>query len=134
MPDDCMAVLTAAYIYGAQVIEKHFTLDKTLSGNDHYHAGDPKDFAKAIQNFGLVLLSSGSGEKTVLGCEEIPRREARRSLVLTRDIKSGEKLKAEDIMVKRPGTGIPPMFLNTVIGRAATQDLPEDTVLTWSMI
>ena len=54
LPDDTMTVLTAAYLAGADVIEKHFTLDKSLPGNDHYHAGDPEDFAKAIKNFELI--------------------------------------------------------------------------------
>lgn len=116
------------------MIEKHFTLDKTLQGNDHYHAGDPDDFRKAIQNFELVCQVCGSPEKTVLPCEKIPRREARRSLVLTRDMKKGEKLQMADIMPKRPGTGISPVYYDIVLGRTVKEDLKEDTVLTWEMI
>ena len=78
-----MTILTTAYLLGAEVIEKHFTLDKSLEGNDHYHAGDPEDFAKAIRNFELISEIVGDKKKTVLECEMIPRREARRSLVLT---------------------------------------------------
>ena len=80
-PDDTMMTLAAAYMLGAEVIEKHFTLDKTLPGNDHYHAGDPEDFQKAISNFKWIDMIMGSEEKTVLECELVPRREARRSLV-----------------------------------------------------
>lgn len=86
-PDEGMITLATAYLLGAEVIEKHFTLDKTLPGNDHYHAGDPEDFRKAIANFKLIDSILGSAEKTVLDCELVPRREARRSLVLTRDMK-----------------------------------------------
>lgn len=133
-PDDTMMTLATAYLLGAEVIEKHFTLDKTLPGNDHYHAGDPEDFKKAIANFRWIDNILGSAEKTVLECEKIPRREARRSLVLTRDMKKGEIIKESDIMAKRPGTGIAPRFTNIVIGRSVNQDLSEDTILTWDMI
>lgn len=133
-PDDTMMTLAAAYMLGAEVIEKHFTLDKTLSGNDHYHAGDPDDFRKAIANFRWIETVLGSPDKTVLDCEMIPRREARRSLVLTRDMKSGETIKEEDIMAKRPGTGISPQFAEIVIGRKVVRDLEEDAILTWDMV
>lgn len=134
LPDDSMTVLTTVYQLGAEVIEKHFTLDKTLQGNDHYHAGDPKDFARAIQNFEKIRKVMGNSEKTVLECERIPRREARRSLVLTRDMKAGETIQEKDVMAKRPGTGISPKYSNVVIGNTVKQDLKEDTVLTWEMI
>ena len=133
-PDDGMITLATAYLLGADVIEKHFTLDKTLLGNDHYHAGDPEDFKKAIANFRLIDSILGSPEKTVLDCESVPRREARRSLVLTRDIKKGEIISEKDIMAKRPGTGISPQYTEIVLGRKVLQDLQEDTVLTWDMI
>lgn len=134
LPNDTMTILTTAFLLGAEVIEKHFTLDKTLPGNDHYHAGDPDDFRKAIHNFETVIEAYGSEEKTVLDCELVPRREARRSLVLTRDMKKGELIGADDIMAKRPGTGISPEFQEIVVGREVRADLPEDTVLTWDMV
>ena len=133
-PDDTMMTLATAYLLGAEVIEKHFTLDKSLSGNDHYHAGDPEDFKKAIANFKWIDIVLGSSEKTVLDCEITPRREARRSLVLTRDMKAGEVIKEEDLMPKRPGTGISPQYADIVIGRVIRQDHPEDTILTWEMV
>lgn len=133
-PDETMTTLTTAYLLGAEIIEKHFTLDKTLPGNDHYHAGDPDDFRKAIANCEWVNRVMGKGEKTVLDCEMIPRREARRSLVLTRAMKEGEIIAPEDLMPKRPGIGISPAFTDIVIGRSVRKDLPEDTILTWDMI
>ena len=133
-PDDTMMTLATAYLLGAEVIEKHFTLDKTLPGNDHYHAGDPADFKKAIANFMWIDRVLGSEEKTVLDCEKIPRREARRSLVLTRNVKAGEILKQEDLMAKRPGTGISPEYMDIIIGRTLKKDLAEDTILMWDMV
>lgn len=133
-PDETMMTLATAYLLGAEVIEKHFTLDKSLSGNDHYHAGDPDDFKKAIANFKWIDMVLGCGEKTVLDCEIIPRREARRSLVLARDMKVGEVIKREDLIPKRPGTGISPENIDIVVGREVVRDLKEDTILTWDMI
>ena len=133
-PDNTMMTLAAAYMLGAEVIEKHYTLDKTLPGNDHYHAGDPEDFKKAISNFKWIDTVMGSSEKTVLPCEIIPRREARRSIVLTHDMQAGDIIKTDDIMAKRPGTGISPVYTDLVIGRSIKKDLDEDTILTWDMI
>ncbi len=133
-PDDTMMTLATAYLLGAEVIEKHFTLNKTLTGNDHYHAGDPEDFKKAIRNFEWIDQIVGNPEKTVLECEIVPRREARRSLVLTRNMKKGEIIKETDLMPKRPGTGISPKYCDIVIGREIKEDLKEDTILTWDMI
>ena len=133
-PDSTMMTLATAYMLGAEVIEKHFTLDKTLQGNDHYHAGDPEDFRKAIANFKWIDTVLGSGEKTVLDCEIVSRREARRSLVLTRDMKAGEVIAKEDLMPKRPGTGISPEYEDIIVGRKVTCDLAEDTILTWEMV
>lgn len=133
-PDETMMTLATAYLLGADVIEKHFTLDKTLPGNDHYHSGDPEDFKKAIANFRWIDKVLGSPEKTVLGCEIVPRREARRSLVLTRDMKAGEVIAKEDLMPKRPGTGISPQYMDIVVGRKVLKDLKEDTILTWDVI
>lgn len=133
-PDKTMATLTAAYMLGAEVIEKHFTLDKTMKGNDHYHAANPQDFATASANFEWIRTVLGSDEKTVLACENIPRKEARRSLVLTRKMKAGDVITDEDIMLKRPGTGISPKYLQIVLGRQVKCDLAEDTILQWEMI
>ena len=133
-PDATMMTLATAYLLGAEVIEKHFTLDKTLQGNDHYHAGDPEDFKKAIANFRWIDQVLGSPEKTVLDCEQVPRREARRSLVLTRNMKAGEVICTEDLMPKRPGTGISPIYTDIVVGRTVTRDLAEDTILTWDLV
>ena len=133
-PDPTMAILTTAYMLGAETIEKHFTLDKTLPGNDHYHAGSPEDFAKVVKAFKLINVVLGQEEKTVLECEKIPRREARRSIVLNRDMKAGEIICEKDLTLKRPGTGIPPCYIEIIKGRKLNSDYAEDTVLTWEMV
>lgn len=134
LPDPCMTILTTAYLLGAEVIEKHFTLDKTLEGNDHYHAGDPEDFAKAIKNFELVDTIIGDKTKTVLDCEMIPRKQARRSLVLTHDMKAGDIVTEKDLIAKRPGTGISPKYMDIVVGKMLKNDMKEDSILNWENI
>ena len=131
LPDKNMQILSTAYLYGAEVIEKHFTLDKTLPGNDHYHAGDPTDFQKAVNNFKLIQEITGTEDITVLPCEKNSRREARRSLVLTRSIRAGEKIQASDLIAKRPGTGIPAKYQYLIEGKKINKDLPEDSILKW---
>lgn len=134
LPDKTMTILTTAYLLGAEIIEKHFTLDKLLPGNDHYHAGDVEDFKTAIESFKLVDTVLGSSEKTVFECEKVPRREARRSLVLNRAIAKGELISEKDLIAKRPGTGISPIYQDIVVGRKLLNDCKEDTILTWDMI
>tara|TARA_Y100000588_G_scaffold188919_1_gene202872 strand:+ start:4643 stop:5680 length:1038 start_codon:yes stop_codon:yes gene_type:complete len=134
LPDPSMTILTASYLLGATVIEKHFTLDKSLPGNDHYHAMDSSDLKRASESFDLLTQVYGSEIKSVLPCEMVPRREARRSLVLSKNLNKGDVIHRDDLVAKRPGTGINPDCINIVIGRTVNETLMEDTVLTWDMI
>lgn len=134
IPDDSMTVLSTAYMLGAEVIEKHFTLDKSLKGNDHYHAGSPDDFRKAIQNFDLLKNICGNGDINVSECEQTSRLEARRSLVFKNKIKKGQIIQKEDLIAKRPGNGIPPKYMEIFTGYRAKEDFDADTVLTWDIL
>ena len=107
-PDDKMLILTTAYLYGANIIEKHFTLDKTLTGNDHYHAMDVEDVKTFNENIELINKIKGKKVKQPLVCESLSRKEARRSIVASKDIKKGEEITRDNITFKRPGTGISP--------------------------
>lgn len=131
LPDDQMQVLSTAYLLGATVIEKHFTLDKSLTGNDHYHAGDVHDFSKAVENFKLIHTILGESSKTVLPCETNSRKQARRSLVIKSDLTAGHQLTIEDLIAKRPGTGISPIHIEAVLGRKLQKDKKADDLLTW---
>ena len=133
-PDENMAVLTTAYNYGATILEKHFTLDKTLQGNDHYHAMDSQDVVKFGDNVKFLSKINGMKNKQPLICESSARKEARRSIVASRDIKKGEEISNGDITFKRPGTGIYPSRIDEVIGKVAKEDIPEDTILDFGML
>ena len=132
LPNEQMTSLVSAHLLGAVVLEKHFTLDKTLPGNDHYHAMDVHDLARFMARIGTIADMLGTDcAKAPIATEEIARLNARRSIVLTRDLKSGHKLSEQDLIAKRPGTGISPMNWQDVIGKTVSRDLPEDHILTW---
>lgn len=132
-PDENADIIKTAYNLGAVVIEKHFTLDKTLSGNDHYHAMDPEDVKKIIKGIEFIDTIRGSYEIKCLDTELTSRQNARRSLVATCDIKKGDIITKQMITFKRPGIGISPSEIENVISRVATKDINEDTILTYDM-
>ncbi len=133
-PDRNMFVLTTAYNYGAVIIEKHFTLDKSLKGNDHYHAMDPNDVLIFRANINFLSKINGMKNKQPLICESSARRESRRSIVAARDIKRGEVITEDILMFKRPGSGISPARIDDVLGKKAIVDIPEDTLLDFDML
>ena len=133
-PDENMAVLTTAYNYGATILEKHFTLDKTLQGNDHYHGMDPNDVVKFWKSIDFLSRINGMKNKQPLICESSARKEARRSIVALRDIKKGEEISREDLTFKRPGTGIYPSEIENIVGKIAKENIPEDSLLDFDML
>jgi len=133
LPNEKMTSLVTAYLLGAQIIEKHFTNDKMLPGNDHYHSmniDDLKNFKTIIKKIGI--LKGVEEIKKPIQTEEISRKNARRSIVLKLGIKSGEVLTESYLTYKRPGTGISPMYWDDVIGCKVLLDLEQDHILQWS--
>lgn len=134
LPDESMITLVNAYVKGARVIEKHFTLDKELPGNDHYHAMDPADVRTFMRNVELIERTNGLARKEPLPVEMDSRTYARRSLVAIRAIPRGEEITRDMIAIKRPGTGISPTMLDLVVGRTATERIEVDRVIQWDQI
>lgn len=135
VPDTEMKSLVTAYLLGAMVIEKHFTHDKTLPGNDHYHAMDKYDCENFVQRVGHVqVLLGDSTFKSPIASEKLSIKNARRSIVLTKDLKAGDVLSLDNITYKRPGTGISPLYWDDVLGKKISKNLNEDHILTWSDI
>lgn len=133
VPDETISALEAASLLGATILEKHFTHDKSLPGNDHYHAMDKNDLKAFICKLDKYQRMMGSGERD-LSLEDMARKHARRSLVAARDIKAGEKLSEENLIVKRPGHGISPLHWDEVLGRKVNIDIAEDELINWDMI
>ena len=120
----------AAVALGATVIEKHFTLDKTLPGPDHKASLEPnelKAMVSAIRNIEKAI--GGSGLKEVSKSEEKNKPIARKSILASTDIKKGNIFTPENLTVKRPGTGISPMQWDEVIGKEAKRDFQEDELI-----
>ena len=120
----------AAVALGAIVIEKHFTLDKTLPGPDHKASLEPdelKAMVSAIRNIEKAI--GGSGLKEVSKSEEKNKPIVRKSIVASTDIKKGDIFTSETLTVKRPGTGISPMQWDEVIGKEAKRDFQEDELI-----
>ncbi len=134
VPPASFPVIAAAYALGARVIETHFTLDRTLPGNDHYHALGPDDLARLVEELESLRILLGPREKRVLDVELPARTGARRSVVARIDIRRGAALTTEMLDVKRPGGGVPPVFLDDLDGWVAADDIAEDTTLEWPML
>ncbi len=134
VPDAEKSVLTTAVLLGARVIEKHFTHDRTLPGNDHYHAMDLTDLRDIRGRIDGVLTIVGDQDKHALASEAPARANARRSLVAARDIAAGATIEAGDLTWKRPARGVSPREYRTVLGRRARQPIAADEILQWWML
>lgn len=119
----------AAVSLGAEIIEKHFTLDKTLIGPDHKASLEPQELKRMIQSIRLVETALGNCEKKPTLQESKNKKVSRKSLVAARAIKKGEKFTSESLTVKRPGTGIVPYYYWDYIGQEANKDFDEDEVI-----
>jgi len=130
LPKD-MEVLKIASLLGAEVLEKHFTHDKSLPGNDHYHAMDKQDLKKFRTDWQRVEGLLGSPEIRAIDSEAPARKNARRSLVANCDIQEGQIFAPEHITWKRPASGISPLHYSEIIGKTAARDIKEDQILQW---
>ncbi len=130
---DCDVIKTA-YNLGAILVEKHFTLDKTLKGNDHYHAMDPDDARNILSAIERMDMLRGSGELRCLDTEGAARTNARRSIVSNGFIGKGTVITEEMLTFKRPGTGIAPDRIDEVTGCRAAVDIDDDTILQENML
>ena len=126
--------LEIATLLGAKIIEKHFTYDKSLPGNDHYHAMDKNDLVDLKKNLDSVFKVLGSFKKEPLESEEVSRQYARRSLVARKNLKKGEVIRENDLTWKRPATGISPSNIDKVIGKKLKEDVSEDQIFQWKLI
>ncbi len=133
LPKD-MISLEIATLLGADILEKHFTHDKSLPGNDHYHAMDKEDLKYFLTRMHRVYELVGEETKKALSEEEPARLNARRSLVAKKTINQGSKITNTDLTYKRPAHGISPKYIDNVVGKTAKENIKEDLVLTWEMI
>lgn len=119
----------AAVALGAEVIEKHFTLDRTLPGPDHKASLEPKELKAMVDSIRNIELALGDGQKQVSESERKNMAIARKSIVAAKKIHKGELLTEENLTTKRPGSGISPMRWNEVLGTKAVRDFAEDELI-----
>ena len=122
-------VAIAATALGASVIEKHFTLDKSLPGPDHKASLDPVELKKMVYSIRLIEKSLGDGRKEPSQSEIRNKSVARKSLVAKKLIKKGDKFTRNNIAIKRPGNGISPMKIDDVLGRKAIRTFTTDEMI-----
>ena len=119
----------AAVALGGCIIEKHLTLDKSLPGPDHQASMDPIELRSLIRAIRNVESAMGDGIKRPNASEEDVRNVARRSILTRQAIPQGARITRDMLVFKRPGTGIPPSKLSTVVGRRAAREIPADTLI-----
>ncbi len=121
----------AAVALGATVIEKHFTLDRSMPGPDHAASLEPdelKAMVKAIRN---IEIAMGDGIKHPSASESLNRSIVRKSIVARQSIRQGERFSIENLTVKRPGTGLSPTLWDQLLGKAASRDFARDELVEW---
>jgi len=122
-------VAIAAVAMGATVIEKHFTLDRKLPGPDHHASLEPSELAAMVAAIRNIEIALGDGIKRLTPSEAKNKSVVRKSLVARRAIKAGEEFAAENIIAKRPGTGISPMRWDEIIGKKALRNYMADELI-----
>ncbi len=122
-------VALAAAALGAAIIEKHLKLDRALPGPDHAASLEPREFAQMVRDIRSIEAALGSGMKQPTAAELEIAAVARKSIVAARPIEQGHLLSAEDLVLRRPGTGLPPAMLEQVIGRRIKRAVDEGVLL-----
>ena len=128
--DSGIAMAVAAFVLGARVVEKHFTLNRAMKGTDHAFSLEPAGMRKMVRDLERTRLALGDGVKKIHGSERAPILKMGKSLVAAHDLPAGHVLTRTDIVLKSPGGGIPPYELEQVIGLATTKALHADDFLS----
>lgn len=124
----------AAAALGACIIEKHFTLDKNLSGPDHKVSLEPNELIRMVKAVRETENALGNGMKNITKNEEKIKKIVRRSIVASVDISKGAIITEEMLTTKRPGTGIEPKYIGKIVGRKAKRNIKEDCLISWDII
>ena len=132
--DNGIAMPVAAYMLGARIVEKHFTLNRASKGTDHAFSLEPVGLRKMVRDLERTHKALGNGLKKIYDSEKAPITKMGKSLVVARDVPSGHILGPGDIVMKSPGGGIPPYELDKVLGRVTLRPLMEDDFLTFEVL
>ena len=128
-------IVLAAVTMGARVIEKHFTLDRNDVGPDHKFAMEPKEFNEMVSKIRDIESAIGNGQKDGPSKQEREMYlKGRRSIHVRRDLEKNHKITKSDIIIKRPGLGIHPRYLDLILGKKTKSFIKKDMWLTWDLI
>ena len=129
-----ITIAIAAAAIGANIIEKHFTIDKTMEGPDHKASLNPLELSEMVRVIRDVEMALGTGIKRYNSSEVDTMKAARKSIVAARDIKKGENIDVIDLDYKRPGTGLSPKSYIDIIGKKSNSDIKMDQQITLNMV
>lgn len=124
----------AAAALGADIIEKHFTLDKNMEGPDHKASLEPHELKRMVEEVRKVEISMGTGIKMFTRSEMDTMKVARKSIVASRDIKRGEIIQIKDLDYKRPGNGLSPKYYKELVGKRAKVDIKRDEQINLTLL
>lgn len=132
--DNGIAMAVAAYVLGARIIEKHFTLNRALKGTDHRFSLEPQGLRKMVRDLRRTKIALGDGTKSMYPSETDPIIKMAKKLVANTNLPAGHTLRVEDIALKSPGDGLPPYELDRLVGRTLRHPVAEDTALTFELL
>src|SRR5262245_60394876 len=132
--DNGIAMPVAAYMLGARIVEKHFTLNRAMKGTDHAFSLEPVGLRKMVRDLERTYKAMGDGTKKIYDSERAPIVKMGKSLVVARNLPSGHVIEPGDIVMKSPGGGIPPYELHKVIGRITLKPLHQDDFLSFEVL
>ncbi len=132
--DNGIAMALAAYMLGARVVEKHFTLNHTWKGTDHAFSLEPIGLQKMVRDLKRARVALGDGVKRVYASEVTPMVKMGKQLVAASDLPAGHAIRREDIAIKSPGGGLQPYEIDKVIGRTTRTPLKADDAITFDLL
>jgi N-acetylneuraminate synthase/sialic acid synthase len=132
--DNGIAMPIAAFMLGARIVEKHFTLNRASKGTDHAFSLEPVGMRKMVRDLERTFKATGDGVKKIYESERAPILKMGKSLVVARDLPSGHVLGPADVVMKSPAGGIPPYELQKVLGRTTLKALHEDDFLSFEVL
>jgi len=132
--DNGIAMAVAAYALGARVIEKHFTLDRTMRGTEHGFSLEPQGLQKMVRDLRRVGQALGDGTKRIYASESEPSQKMAKQLVAVKDLPASHVLRHQDIAARSPGGGLPAYEIDRLVGRSLRQPVARDTALTFDVV
>ena len=131
--DNGIAMAVVAYTLGARIVEKHFTLNRTLKGTDHVFSLEPQGMQKMVRDLKRSALALGDGEKIIYADETAPIKKMGKMIIAAKDLQAGHLVNFEDLEFRSPAEGLPPSFADKIVGKMLKQELKKHSPLTLEM-